>query len=71
MKILVTMGEGPLRDSFIPPRQAAALEAMGEVEWNPLPRPYTGEELAPRLKGVDVLVTGWGSLERLLKKLPK
>ncbi len=61
MKILVTMGEGPLRDSFIPPRQAAALEAMGEVEWNPLPRPYTGEELAPRLKGVDVLVTGWGS----------
>jgi phosphoglycerate dehydrogenase-like enzyme len=61
VKILVTMGAGPLRDSFIPPKQAADLEALGEVLWNPLPRPYTGEELAPRLKGIDVLVTGWGS----------
>jgi phosphoglycerate dehydrogenase-like enzyme len=37
------------------------LHGLGEVEINPGEGEWTGQELAERIGGVEVLVTGWGS----------
>ena len=34
MKILVTVGDGEVKESFFTPKAKAALEALGEVEYN-------------------------------------
>lgn len=60
MKILVTVGDGEVKDSFFTPRAKAALEALGDVEYNDTGRQaYTKEELIEHIKDVDILVTGW------------
>lgn len=60
MKILVTVGAGEVQDSFFTPKARAALEALGEVEYNDTGRQaYTKEELIEHIKDVDILVTGW------------
>lgn len=60
MKILVTVGDGEVKDSFFTPRAKAALEALGEVEYNDTGRQaFTKEELIAHIKDVDILVTGW------------
>lgn len=66
MKILVAMPKGVIRDSFIPPAVAAELETLGEVVWNEGTNHWTEEELADRIPGFDVCVTGWS--EPLLDK---
>lgn len=40
---------------------AERLEDLGRVEWNETDDDLTAAELADRIAGVDVLVTGWGS----------
>ena len=60
MKILVTVGDGEVKESFFTPKAKAALEALGEVEYNATGRQaYTKEELIQHVKDVDILVTGW------------
>jgi len=60
MRLLVSIPEGTVRDTFIPESTAALLHTLGEVKWNPLSRNYTPEELRQELSGVDVCLTGWG-----------
>ena len=60
MKILVTVGDGEVKESFFTPKAKAALEALGDVEYNDTGRQaYTKEELIEHIKDVDILVTGW------------
>ena len=60
MKILVTVGDGEVKESFFTPKAKKALEALGEVEYNQTGRQaYTKEELIEHIKDVDILVTGW------------
>ncbi len=60
-KILVTIPEGIVRDTFIPSETAAHLAGLGDVVWNDTGRQFTPEELAERLSGVEILVSGWGT----------
>lgn len=58
MKIFVNVGDY-IRDGFILPQTWDRLHQMGEVDMCEH-HPLQGEELRKRLKGVDVLLTGWG-----------
>jgi phosphoglycerate dehydrogenase-like enzyme len=60
MRILVTMPKGGIFDSFMPPSVQEQLEKLGEVEYNPTSTQFTPDELRKRLRGKDVVVTGWG-----------
>lgn len=61
MKILVTIPVGEVRESFLPPQVRQRLESIAEVEYNPLPRNFTPEELKAHLRGKDIALTGWGT----------
>lgn len=61
MNLLVTIPDLPVRQTFFEAPQVQALQTLGTVAWNPFPRNFTPEELAQRLPGVDVAVTGWGT----------
>ena len=61
MKLLVAIPRGAIRDSFFPPEVSARLKALGEAVWNDGNDNWTEADLADRLPGVDVLLTGWGS----------
>jgi phosphoglycerate dehydrogenase-like enzyme len=61
MKILVTIPNGDVKDTFIPPDVARKLESMGTVVWNDSDSNWSGDELGERLLGVDVCITGWTS----------
>lgn len=60
MNILVTVGDGEVKESFFTPKAKAALEALGDVKYNNTGRQaYSKEELIENIKDVDILVTGW------------
>jgi len=59
MRILVTMPDTEVRADFFPPRLRDRLGDLGSVEYNDMDRNFTEAELAERIDGVDVLVTGW------------
>lgn len=60
MKILVTVGAGEVQDSFFTPKARAALEELGDVEYNEMGRQaFTKTELIEHIHDVDILVTGW------------
>jgi len=61
MRILVAMPDAELRSDFFPGPIREWLESIGTVEYNDRERDLTEAELAERIEGVDVLVTGWGS----------
>ena len=61
MKIVVTMPEGPVFDTFWSETLRRELEALGHVQWNRLGRQLTPAELAQRLDGAQICVTGWGA----------
>jgi len=61
MQLLVTMPDTDLRADFFPPRLRDRLADLGSVTYNDLDRDLTDSELAERVDGVDVLVTGWGT----------
>jgi phosphoglycerate dehydrogenase-like enzyme len=72
MKILITLPNGFVRDTFITPRALELFRQLGEVKLNPFDRQFTGAELHTALQGVTVAVTGWGTLpfdEQLLAGL--
>lgn len=59
MKILVAIGNGDVKDTFIPPDVAKLLESIATVEWNDSNDHLKGDGLRDRLAGVDVCITGW------------
>lgn len=60
MKILVTIPEGPIKDTFIPREVVEKLMNMGEVLWNETNDQLDPGEIREKLKDVDVSITGWG-----------
>ena len=61
MKVLVTIPEGAVKDSFLTEETKAFLQQHFEVTYNPMDRNYTPEELAEAAQQQDVLITGWGT----------
>ena len=52
-----------LKERFLPPEVIEELEKLGEVIYNPLNRPYTTEELRDALVDIDVLFSGWSTVD--------
>lgn len=61
MKILLSVYEGIIKEKYFPPHIMKKLEAYGSVRQNMLDRPWTEDELAEEIKGMDVLITHWQS----------
>ncbi|MBQ6263748.1 MAG: hydroxyacid dehydrogenase [Clostridia bacterium] len=62
MKVLVTMKQGYLLDSFIDADTRALLEETFDVSFNELDREFTENDLDGVLaEGYDILLTGWGT----------
>ena len=60
MNIAVLMPDDDTRRQFLPPPVADALNALGDVAWNPGKTHYTEKELPDVIAGAKVLVSGWG-----------
>ena len=74
IKILVSIPDGEVRDSFFSEEQRVRLERLGCVEWNANAEQYAEEELAEKLRGVDICISGWGNTpfhEKTLKYADK
>ena len=74
IKILVSIPDGEVRDSFFSEEQRVRLERRGCVEWNANAEQYGEEELAEKLRGVDICISGWGNTpfhEKTLKYADK
>lgn len=61
LKILVTLPKHPVLDTFIPLMVRRRLEELGEVEYNETDMQLTQDELRKRLRGKEVVITGWGT----------
>jgi len=59
MRLLVALPPGDLRESFFPSELRARLDSLGTVEW--VDTSLSESDLADRVDGVDVVVTGWES----------
>lgn len=62
MDILVTLPAGDRRERLLPPPVREQLEQLGTVTYNESTEQFTQMELAAELRGVDVCVTGWGTV---------
>ena len=74
IKILVSIPAGEMRDSFFSEALSARLEQLGCVEWNTNTEQFSEEELAEKLSGVDICISGWGNTpfyEKTLKYADK
>ncbi len=61
MNILLSVCEGMIKEKYFPRKIMKKLEALGHVKQNMLDRPWTEEELAEEIKGMDVCITHWQS----------
>ena len=59
--VLVTIPEGNVRDSFLPPDVKAYLEDNFTVKYNTLGRAYTQDEYKAELMNADFVLGSWGS----------
>lgn len=59
--VLVTIPEGNVRDSFLPPDVKAYLEENFQVKYNDLGRAYTQDEYKAELLDADFAYGSWGS----------
>lgn len=60
-KVLVTIPEGNVKNTFLPPHVCEYLEKRFAVTWNRSERQWTKETLKEMLPGHDAILTGWGS----------
>jgi len=60
-RILVSIPQGKIRDSFFNSELAERLETLGEAAWNQKSTMLTEDEFAEKLKGIDICITGWGN----------
>lgn len=61
LKLLVTIPNGPIKDSFVPGEVCERLEKLFDVTYNEGTENYSEEELKALLAGKDVVLTGWGT----------
>lgn len=61
MNILVTMPVGVTRDTFFPESVRNELAKLGNVTYNETNKDFSEEELAERIRGIDVAFIGWGT----------
>ena len=60
-KVLVTIPENDVRNTFLPKDVREKLEAHFDVAYNDTGRQYTKDELRELTKDYDAVLTGWGS----------
>ena len=61
MNILLSVHEGSLREKYFPGYIMDELSELGTVHVNGLDRPWTEDELAGNIRGMDICITHWGS----------
>lgn len=61
MNILVSIPKCFIFDTFLRPDTVKRLNAMGNVTYNETPNQFTHEELCEKIKGQDMIITGWVS----------
>lgn len=61
MKILLSLHDGVIKDKYFPQSIIKKLEKLGKLMQNTLDRPWTEDELAQAIKGIDICITHWGS----------
>jgi len=61
MNILLSVHDGYLKEKYFPENIMADLGKIGKVYQNNLDRPWTEEELADNMTGMDICITHWGS----------
>ena len=60
-KVLVTIPQNEVLETFFPAAVRKKLEANFEAGYNTSDRQFTKEELRDRLRGFDAVMTGWGT----------
>lgn len=60
-KLLITIPNGPIKDSFVPQEVREHLENLFDVTYNEGTENYSETELRQKLKGKDAVLTGWGT----------
>ncbi|MFO7611514.1 MAG: hydroxyacid dehydrogenase, partial [Clostridia bacterium] len=61
MDILLSVHDGIIKDKYFPGYIVDALGKLGSIWQNEKSEPWTEEELAENIKGMDVCVTHWHS----------
>jgi phosphoglycerate dehydrogenase-like enzyme len=61
LKILVTMPNGEIFNTFFNDELRSKLQEIGEVIWNDSTAQYTKSQLCEKIKDIDICVTGWGT----------
>jgi len=61
MNILLTVPRGVIRDLYFPESVMKKLRALGNLICNEMEKPYIEEELAERIRDIDICVTHWFS----------
>ena len=59
MRLLFTTEEGLIKEVYFPAGVLQALDALGEIRFNPKDLALTAQELADNLDGVEVCLTHW------------
>lgn len=61
MNILLNVAEGIIKEKYFPRQIMKKLESLGKVKQNMLDRPWSEDELAEEIKGMDICITHWHS----------
>lgn len=65
MNVLVTLTESAVGSEIFPTEACERLESVAEVTYNETGGSLTTADLQELLPGMDVIITGWGSVDRL------
>ena len=60
-RVLVTIPQNAVFETFFPPQVCEKLEAGFEVEYNLTGKQFSKDELREKLRAVDAVMTGWGT----------
>lgn len=74
MEILITIPQGAIFDSFIPPALLAQIKSLGTLRLNETGENFSVQELAQQIGNAEVCITGWGSAmftQQVLANAPK
>lgn len=61
MNILLSVHDGVLKNKYYPDYIMKSLKEIGTLHQNHLDRPWTEDELAQNIEGMDICITHWGS----------
>lgn len=63
MNILLNVAEGIIKEKYFPKEIMDKLKSLGNVKQNMLNRPWTEDELADEIIGMDICITHWHSTQ--------